>query len=184
MVALFYIRKGLTMKNLLITLSLLLFITISRSENPTDITFSEEGVSFNYPNDWEIRDYENFYDVSKYLSVGKTGVDASGLFVIIWLKETADLTETLEIYKDSLKEQSLLVRSGLTFDEHHESQFNNITTLTTNYHFSLFGIEHEGIIHAFHQKDKTFTVVKQEASEDTEKNKKGFEIIESTFKIE
>jgi hypothetical protein len=45
------------------------------------------------------------------------------------------------------------------------------------------GAKHSGVIFVFERGGNTYSIIKQEAIEDISKNEKGFDLIESTFKV-
>ena len=59
-----------------------------------------------------------------------------------------------------------------------------MNTTSINFTDSLLGLKHEGIIHIFYEKEKTFSIFIQGAIEDKVKNKDGFKLIERSFKVE
>ena len=72
----------------------------------------------------------------------------------------------------------------MTFGDEIKNKFNNLNTTSLEFTASLLGLKHKGIIHFFYEKEKTFSLLMQEAIEDKAKNKTGFELIERSLKIE
>lgn len=150
--------------------------------NSTGREFSRDGVSFSFPSDWNISDQEDIDGLGYYLSVEKKGFDESGLVTISWLNGDIGTYEYMEIIKEEYKNQKLL--KELIFEPVKNSTFNGIQSISCNFTFNTLGIEHKGIINVFLFNRKTFSVLKQEALEDIAKNRIGFELIESSFKVE
>lgn len=169
------------MKNLLILL-LVVFASISCQETP-ETKFKKDGVSFIVPKGWEITDEENFYDEGYYLAIEKDGLSSSGLITVTWVNGEFELNEWIEEHKVEIKNSNFGENSDVVFGDTYESKFNSFNALSMSYTFTSFGLKHDGIIHVFHEKEKTFSLLIQEATEDKSKNKGGFEFIEKSFRI-
>lgn len=170
------------MKNFLI----LLFILFAHNscQEASETEFKKDGISLTSPKGWKITDQENLDDQGYYLSIEKEGLNSSGLISISWINGELDLKEWINMYKDELRNNIIYKNSNLIFEKENKSMFNNINTTSLNFSTSLLGINHEGNIHFFYEKGRTFAILKQEAIEDQVKNKHGFKLIEQSFKIE
>ncbi|MBL4746842.1 MAG: hypothetical protein JKY08_10795 [Flavobacteriaceae bacterium] len=170
------------MKNLLILL-LIIFACNSCQETQED-KFEKDGVSLTSPNGWKITDKENLSNQGYYLCIEKDGLNSSGLITLIWVNGEFELNEWINIHKEEMKNNIIYKNSNLVFGDIHENKFNNLNTSSLKFTFSLFGVKHQGVIHAFYKKEKTFYLLIQEAIEDQYKNRRGLELIEQSFKIE
>lgn len=168
------------MKNLIIILCF--FITLSSCQETPATKFEYDGVSLISPKGWAITDQENLDDEGYYLSIEKDGMDASGLLSISWINYEFDLNEWMSIYKDELTNNIIYEYADLTFGEQKEDVFNDINTISISFTANILGLKHDGVIHFFYEKDKTFAILRQEAHEDKTSNKDGFELIEQSFK--
>jgi hypothetical protein len=74
--------------------------------------------------------------------------------------------------------------SNLVFTPTTKSQFGVYPSITARFSFKLLGLAHHGQIQVFYAPHKTFAIIRQEALEDKDKNKTGFEVFEKTFKVE
>lgn len=158
-------------------------VILSCSESP-ETKFDKNGVSLICPQGWTC-DFEKISEDVSYLEIEKEGWDSSGLFIISWYNNNnLSHKELLNSYKESFLEQSILEFSGISFSNYYENTFNKISTISTNYTMNLLGIDHKGIIHVFRIRDKDFVIISQEAIEDVSKNKKGFEMITNSIKME
>lgn len=146
-------------------------------------SFNKHGVSFSCPADWAITEEENMGDGSYYISIEKNGFTSSGLYTITWVKDSVDLVEYLNVFKDELKNNIIFKNSNLNFTEPITNNFNSFQTVSSNYTANLISVKHHGIIHTFHCKNRSYAILKQEAAEDSIKNKEGFISIEKSFKI-
>lgn len=169
------------MKNFLI-LILILFACNSCQETP-QTKFEMDGVSLTIPKGWKITDEENLDDQGYYLSIEKDGLNSSGLITLSWINGELDLNEWINIHKDEMKNNIIYKNSNLIFGDEIKNKFNDLNTTSLEFTASLLGLKHEGIINFFYEKEKTFSLLMQEAIEDKVKNKTGFELIERSLKI-
>jgi hypothetical protein len=144
--------------------------------------FLRDGISFTYPSGWSITEQEDLDGAGYYLSVEKTGFDASGLLTLTWINGVLDSRDYLEIIQEEYKNQKLL--NNLEFQSARDDSFNGIQSISCDFKFNTLGVEHSGVIYVFVRGENTYSIIKQEAIEDISKNKQGFELIESTFKVE
>ncbi|QWX85408.1 hypothetical protein H0I23_07135 [Cellulophaga sp. HaHaR_3_176] len=170
------------MKNALILL--LVLFAFSSCQNTPEEKFENEGVSFISPEGWEIADEENLDDIGYYLSIEKDGMNSSGLIAITWLNKEIEVIDWMNIHKDEMNNNILYKNSDLIFEKELEGNFNDFNTTYLKYTLKLLGVKHEGAIHFFKAKGKTFSILIQEAIEDKASNKSGFELVEKSFKIE
>ena len=176
----------LNMKKLLF-LILTCVIFFSCNESP-ETKFEKDGVSFICPQGWAITDQEDFDGEGYYISIEKDGFNSSGLATITWYdnfdNSNFNFEENLRDWEESLKEQWILDASNIIFGDYYDNTFNNSRSMSTNYTMNLLGIPHEGTVYVFHAGNKRISVLLHEAIEDKAKNKKGFELIENSFKSE
>ena len=157
-------------------------IVFSCGTQKTGGNFLKDGVSFKYPSGWSI-DEEGDLDGSGYfLSVNKSGYDASGLFTVTWIEGILDSHEYLEIIQENYGDQKVF--DDLEFKAASDNDFNGIPTISCDYKFNTIGIKHRGVIHVFSKGERTYSIVEQETIEDISKNKEGFDMMKSTFKVE
>jgi hypothetical protein len=169
------------MKHLFSLISI--FIFLSCSEKPAT-PFIKDGVGFTCPAGWEITDEEKIEETGYYLSAEKSGLSESGLLSITWMNDTLQLEEWMEICKDELKNNVVYKNSNLVFTPTTKSQFGVYPSITAHFSFKLLGLAHDGQIQVFYAPHKTFAIIRQEALEDKDKNKAGFEVLDKTFKVE
>lgn len=172
------------MRKLVLALLISVLIISCKQESSPEFKFKKDGVSFAGPAGWKISDEENIDDIGYYLSVEKDGFDSSGIVTISWVNDTLELQNYLEIYQDELKSNPIYKNSDLTFEAITANTFNSIASESSSFKMSVLGVQHKGIIHSFYGNNKTIVVLKQEAIEDTDENKLGFERIEESFTLE
>ena len=143
--------------------------------------FTRDGVSFTYPSGWSITEQEDLDGLGYYLAVEKAGFDASGLFALTWINGILDEQEYLGTIQEEFQNQTVL--SDIEFQPARIDAFNGIEAISCDYKFHTLGVKHSGIITIFISGEKTYAVTRQEAIEDILKNKNGFDLMESSFKV-
>jgi hypothetical protein len=166
----------------------LFFIACSSGPSPEQ-QFDKKGVSFTSPARWKISEEEE-YEESKesysgyYLSVEKEGFDESGIVLISWIDVEIDLDDWQAICTEKIASNIIYRNTNLQFGPTRADELNGIPTQSVQATFSLLGLEHEVNLHFFHANGKTFDVMIQQATEDNEKNKEGFDTILKSFQVE
>ncbi|MBN1759587.1 MAG: hypothetical protein JW863_14770 [Chitinispirillaceae bacterium] len=144
--------------------------------------FVKDNVSFSYASGWSITEQEDYGESGYYLSVEKKGFDESGLMTVTWINAIRDSMDYLEIIQQEYRKQKLL--KNLEFAPIRKSTFNGMPSLSCDFKFKTIGVGHNGTIYVFLKGGKTYSIIRQEALEDVSKNKEGFELLESSFKVE
>lgn len=160
---------------------LLLTLISCKESKPTE--FNKHGVFFSCPANWTITEEEDMGEGSYYISIEKNGITSSGLYTITWVKDSVELVDYLNVFKDELKNNIVFKNSNLSFTNPTEDNFNSFSTVSCKYKANLISVKHHGEIHTFHCKNRTYAILKQEAEEDSLKNKEGFIFIENSFQI-
>lgn len=143
--------------------------------------FSRDGVSFSYPSGWSITEQDDMDGIGYYLAVEKSGFDASGLVTLTWVDIVVDRNEYIQTIQEEITDQPFM--DNLKFQPEVEGTFGEMPALSSEFTSKTMGIKHDGVIYVFEHEGKTYSVIKQEAREDHQKNKEGFDLIESTFKV-
>jgi len=174
------------MKNILfLFLIFTCVIFFSCNESP-ETNFEKNGVSLICPEGWAITDQEDFDGEGYYLAIEKDGVNSSGIATISWVNNfdiiNFNFEEHLNYFKETLLEEASFL--NITFSDYYENTFSNLSSMSSNYTFSLLGLDHEGTLNVFYSGNKIFYINFQEAIEDKLKNKNGFGIINRNFKSE
>lgn len=164
----------------ILSLIILAFLAFS-CEYKSEEKFLKDGVSFTYPSDWIITEQENLNGKGYYLCIEKKGVSESGLITFTWVETAIGSLEYIHRLQQEFRNQELITNLGFTPPK--KSRFNKIPSISCDFHFKTLGVSYSGVIYAFTFGQKTFSVIKQDALEDISKNKSGFKLIESTFKI-
>ena len=162
--------------------TILLFLASSCIVSPP-VKVNLEGVSFTCPEGWKITDHENYFGFGNYIAIEKDGFKSSGIISYTWLNSESDLDDYLTELKVELKSSLFFRKSDLSFGEAYESSYNYLDTKTVDYHFTLFKVEHKGIIYLANEAGKTICILKQEAIQDSQENKAGYDKLERSFKV-
>ena len=165
---------------------LLLSVFVVTSCTPTpELQFNKQGISFTYPSGWNIVDEEARDDMSYYISCEKSGIDESGIVVLIWYQDSIDLEDFLTVYLEGIYDE-VVAESGsdMQKDAIQTIPFGNFVAQSLQFRYELYGLDYEGAIYAFYGCEKTFLIVKQEAIIDRKTNHEGFVRIEETLACE
>ncbi len=145
--------------------------------------FDKHDVAFTCPTGWKITEEDSMDGEGYYLSCEMDGLTSSALLTMSWVNDTIDLDAMLELYKEELKNNEIFKRTNITFEAIEDGTYNGKPARVANYRLTLLSDETEGSLYCFYGSMKTFALVKQQSTEDDAKNKKGFELIESSFTI-
>jgi len=144
--------------------------------------FSKDGVSLSWDLDWELTEQDSLDGDGFYLALEKWGLNESGLFTVTWLYSNVPEEIFLDIFQEQLR-KSYEGISGVSFSEMYDSNFAGIISKAVDFEFTELDVKHTGTFFSFRTHGKSFTVLKQEAVEDSDKNAPGFSMIESSFSI-
>lgn len=165
-----------------IVIVFLVIVTFGCGNQEPGGDFLKDGVSFTYPSGWSITEQEDLDGEGYYLSVEKAGFNASALLTITWINGVLDSREYLDLIREGYENEKLF--NGLEFQSAKDNSFNGIQSISCDFKFNTSGVKHSAVINVFVIGENTYSIIKQEAIEDISKNKKGFDLIEATFKVE
>lgn len=115
------------------------------------------------------------------MSIEKEGFDQSGIFTISWFPEPIPAETCLQLQRDGL--QKAREYQNMQFDGVRDYRFGKFEAKGQSYTATVMGIPHSGLILHFDAGGKSFLLLKQEADEDSEKNKTGYQKLEQTFDV-
>ena len=153
------------------------------AESQKPKAFNQQGISFQYPGDWSADDAEKTDSTAVSVTSQKDGLDESGLITISSFNDSIDLNEVQRIYHAQLDSTRLYKMAGLKFSPVQPGRFGPHETLQSQFTMSMLGMPHTGWLDAFYYKGHTFMVLRQQANEDSAKNKSGFALITKTLDI-
>lgn len=170
------------MKNILFTV--LIFIVLTGCVESSETKFEKDGVTFTCPAGWKIVDEEAMDNKGYFISIEKDGFSSSGLFTMTYFYDSLDLPNFIEVYKDGFTEQFIYKNSNLSFEAPVRDEFNKYSSISSKYTVSILNVEHQGLIHVLHGNNKTIALIIQEAVEDKDNNRLGFDSIEQSFTLD
>lgn len=174
------------MKTLPFNCLLLAVLALAGCEAPeaqSPKSFNQQGIAFQYPGDWTADEAEKVGETATSVTCQKKGFDDSGLITIACFNDSLALDEVQQVYRNQLDSTSLYQLAGVKFAAARPGRFGPHETLQTRFTMSMIGVAHTGSLDAFHYRNHTFMVLKQEANEDTAKNKAGFALITKTLDV-
>lgn len=140
-------------------------------------------ISLKCPEGWSITEEDNMDGNGYYLSIEKGGFDSSGVMTVSYIYNDITPKELVAIYQEDMASNNIYKNSSLVFENIFQHEDDNYMVISSRYTLNLIGLDHHGIISAFNYGGRTFGIIKQGAIEDKNENRKGFEAIESSFKI-
>jgi hypothetical protein len=170
------------LKNILFVI-LFSLAMVSCQESKPETDFSDDGVSFTVPEGWEVSGQEIFDNSVHYLVIEKGGLSSSGILTMSWADDSLDLMEWLDLYESAMMEETVYKGSDIKFVGPVVMNYNEFTTVSKSFTVTILTLKHQGFIHIFHANGKTFSILKQEAIEDNNVNKPGFDLIEKTLRV-
>lgn len=163
--------------------AMLLLLVVAACSKPDPKNFNHDGVSFSLPGDWKIAEEQAIQEIGYYVSAQKDGITQSGLFTLTWVKGELDLAQNLKVYQDEMYSNTVYQSANLSFTPVKASKFAGRNTLSTDFSATILSVKHKGTLHCFQEKGTTYTVLIQEANEDADENREGFDTIEKTFAV-
>ena len=148
-----------------------------------DQTYDKNGIAFSYPANWSISDEEDYGGGSYYMCVEKNGGNSSGLAMISHFDiENSSLEVWFETFIESLEENAQF--ENIVVEEAVDGTYGNYPAQVVTYTASAMGIlPHNGTIWLLETGAKSVAVVFQQADKDVSSNRKGFDLIKSTFTV-
>jgi hypothetical protein len=194
-------NKGITIFIMLLFIpffiALLLDLNNLNNENDTkrengEITFKDvikqsktvdsnyEGLSFSYPDDWEIEKVVIQEDFSFQVNCTK-GLFSSDVFMIVWLRTTLITpSEATEVYIESMKEEPSHKNAKTT--PLYNGRFKGENSVSVDFTVSLLGTTFYGTITSFIMNENIVSITKQ--SDSKEKLSTEFKIMEESINVE
>lgn len=168
------------MKRFLFLLALAPLFLLACKPQPAQ-QFNKEGITFMVPEGWHISKEKNLSNMGYYLSCEKKGITASGLFVISMIKDSVDATDMLQDCMKDLRDNFRKKGGTLHAGKLESGTFGRYPALKHAYTVSIANTPHSGQVWTFHTAGKTVLAMMQEADEDAEDNKAGFNLITKSF---
>jgi hypothetical protein len=146
--------------------------------------FNQAGITFQHPGNWSADDAERAGPNAVTVTCQKAGLNESGLITVSCFNDSLDLDEIQTIFHDQLDSTSLYKLAGVKFSPLGPGQFGPHKSLQGQFTMSMLGVPHTGWLDAFHHKNHTFMVLRQQANEDSAKNRSGFALFTNTLDVQ
>ncbi|MFD2720783.1 hypothetical protein ACFST9_18825 [Hymenobacter monticola] len=173
--------KHLTFSALLLGMAMLTSCDSTQSQKIE--VFNQAGITFQHPGNWSADDADRAGPNAVTVTCQKSGLDESGLITVSCFNDSLDLDEVQNIFHNQLDSTSLYKLAGVKFSSAGPGRFGPHHTLQSQFSMSMLGVPHTGWLDAFHYKNHTFMVLRQQADEDSVKNRKGFALITQTLDV-
>lgn len=173
--------KRFSVSCLILSAITLMSCDVQPSQKPK--AFNQDGVSFQHPDDWSTDDAEKTDSTAVSVTCQKAGLDESGMIHISCFSDSIELSNVQRIYHDQLDSTSLYRMAGVKFSPAQPGQFGQHESLQSQFTMSILGVRHTGWLDAFYYKGRTFMVLRQQADEDSAKNRSGFALIAKTLDV-
>ena len=154
---------------------------LQQSQSPK--AFNQHGITFQHPGDWSADDAEKLDSTAVSVNCQKNGFDDSGLIIITCFNDSLNLSNVQSIYHVQLDSTSFYKMAGVKFSPTKPGHFGQHETLQSQFTLSMLGVPHSGWLDAFYYKGHTLMVLRQQADEDSAKNKPGFALITKTLDV-
>jgi len=173
--------KKFTLGWLFLTVTTLVSCDLEQSQKAE--VFNQQGITFQHLGNWSADDAEKIDSTAFSVTCQKTGLDESGLITIACFSDSLDLDNVQSIYHNQLDSTSLYKMAGVKFSPVQQGHFGQHETRQSKFTMSMLGVPHTGWLDAFYYKNHTFMVLRQQADEDSAKNKNGFALITKTLDL-
>jgi hypothetical protein len=161
---------------------LMIFILTSMSscQKSESIKFEKNGVSFTCPTGWKIES-EDETNKEFTVTIQKDGLTSSGTIKIYCLKDSLENMKALEALQKNFKKSYSDL--NISFSNISKSTYNNISCISSSFEFDWMGDMEQGTRYVLHGKNKTISILIQEAAKHSEINKNGFAAFENSFSV-
>lgn len=156
--------------------------TLSETQTQQE-KLSYNGLSFSYPDGWEVETEVIQEDLSFQVNCERKG-NSSDIFSVVWLRGTHFGT-TAEMVENTIKGingEISVYKAEVNAGERYKGTFKGCITDCTDYNFSLLGVKTYGRLISFIMNDNTIIITKQ--SDTKEKLDTVFQVIEDSFDLQ
>jgi len=155
-------------------------ISNTLNNNVKNIAFSYQGISFEYPDNWQVEKEELQQDLAYQINCEKKDINSSEIISITWLNMEMEPREMIQNMIEGMKEEPT----------HKNSNVKPISTIVykgynavkADFDLVLFGEKFYGRIISFNSNDKSILILKQ--TDNIDKLDSEFKEVENSLKIE
>jgi uncharacterized RDD family membrane protein YckC len=145
-----------------------------------NLSFSYKGISFNYPDNWEIKKEEVQEDLAYRVDCSKKDFDASEIISIMWYNMKIEPKVVILGMIESLKE--VPTHKNLKANPIVGTNYINYDAFKSEFNITILGETFYGSVISFNTNDKTMLILKQ--TDSVNKLKSEFKVVENSLKIE
>lgn len=172
------------MKKTILTILAATALLFSCKSGSPETQFSKHGISFTCPAGWSVTEEEDLGG-GYYMSIEKEGYNESGLVTITWVDtENVNLSAEEYMAMNVAGLQSNGAVNKMSVSDIPGARYGDYDALGKLYTMSVLTMPHTGEMYVIERDDRVICIVRQSADEDSDKNEKGFTIIEESFTIE
>lgn len=164
-------------------LAVLSLASCNSSESQETQTFNQYGITFQHPGNWATDDAEKVDSSAVSVNCEKGGLDESGLVTIACFNDSLELSDMQRTYHEQMDSTTIYKMAGIRIAPAQPGHFGPHESLQSRFTMSLLGVPHTGWLDAFYYKGRSFMVMRQQADEDSLKNKIGFALIAKTLDV-
>ncbi len=154
----------------------------NKEEVESKLVFERQGISFEYPSNWEITEDEDYGGEGFHLSLSKKENLQIGMLTITAFN---GVNEISEVYMNSLIKglEDQVIYKNLQITSHEKYTYGSYEATGIEYTAEVVGDKVQGTICVILSGNKAVNIMKQEDADDHTTNKTQFDMMEQSFKI-
>ena len=147
------------------------------------VDFKKDGLRFTCPDGWKIES-EDEADNHFSLTMQKDGLTSSGMIRINCINDSIDDVKLINHLRNSFKDNSMYKKLTIDFDTITTGSYNGIDCIESSFAFDWWGEVDQGRYRVLHGRNKTISILVQEAAKHAELNRADFELFERSFFVD
>lgn len=152
----------------------------SFNKNVNKISFSYQGISFDYPDNWKVAKEELQQDLAYQINCEKKGINSAEIISITWLNMEMEPREMIQNAIEGMKEEPTHKNSNVK--PILTTVYKDFDAVKSDYDLILFGEKFYGRIISFNTNGKTILILKQ--TDSINKLDSEFMVVENSLRIE
>lgn len=152
-------------------------------QNSESVRIEKNGFSFTCPEGWKIES-EDSSEKNFTMTIQKDGLTSSGTIKIFSINDSIEDMKVLNGLQENFKNTYPYSDLKIDFDSVTTDSFNNLECISSSFEFEWMDDMEHGTRYVFHGKNKTISILIQEAVKHSEINKSGFEAFEVSFVVD
>lgn len=155
-------------------------ISSTFNKNVENLSFSYQGISFEYPDNWKVEKEELQQDLAYQINCEKKGINSSEIISITWLNMEMEPREMIQNTIEGMKEEPTYINSNVK--PIYTTVYKGYNAVKSDFDLILFGEKYYGRIISFNSNGKIILIIKQ--TDDIDKLDSEFKIVENSLRIE